>query len=335
MNKKTLSQNTLNKRTFSIILETENLETSDIKRLQKSIVSLAAQYPEQANEVLLIDSGTIPRQLLNQLQLSYPWLIIKTAPSETTYYESKMLGLEWTTGEIIVYYDSDCIYESSWLMTLVSSFDNPDIQIVGGETTTDGVGVYGTAIALCYIFPQYSGRSDLFPVNQYFLNNVAFRRSVLETIPIPTNSPLYRGNCVIHAQTLLAAGYTIWRQPKARSLHAPPNGVEHYFKRFLLIGHDLYWQKRLLGSLLFTFDPGGIGKELIDNDGFSDDPSITQYRSNLAIGIDRITKMIQRDRRHAFYLPFCLPIVMVSLLLIVIGYQITCRYPHELHDRLT
>jgi len=311
---------TRNGRTFSIILETENLETSDIKRLQQSIVSLAAQLPEQANEVVLIDSGNTPRQLLNQLQLIYPWLTIKSAPPETEYYESKMLGLEWTTGEIIVYYDSDCIYESDWLATLVSSFDNVNIQIVGGETTTDGVGLYGTAMALCYIFPQYSGRSDLFPVNQYFLNNVAFRRSVLEAIPIPTDLPLYRGNCVIHAQTLIAAGYTIWRQPNARSLHAPPNGLMHYFKRFLLIGHDLYWQKQLVGSPLAPLGKGGAREALMD------DPTINRQRSNLAIGIDRITKMIQRDRRHAFYLPFCLPIVMVSVLLIAIGYQITCRY---------
>ena len=67
-----------------------------------------------------------------------------------------MLGLEWTTGEIIVYYDSDCIYEGDWLATLVGSFDNGNIQIVCGETTTDGIGLYGTAIALCYVFPQYS-----------------------------------------------------------------------------------------------------------------------------------------------------------------------------------
>ncbi len=328
---------TMNEITFSIILETENLETSDIKRLQKSIVSLAAQSPEQANEVVLIDSGNTPRQVLNQLQLRYPWLTIKSAPPETEYYESKMLGIKWTTGEIIVYYDSDCIYEGDWLATLVGSFDNVNIQIVCGETTTDGIGLYGTAIALCYVFPQYSGRSDLFSVNQYFLNNVAFRRSVLEAIPIPTNLPLYRGNCVIHAQTLLAAGYTIWRQPKARSLHAPPNGLGHYFKRFLLIGHDLYWQKQLVGgSPLAALGKREIREELIDDrDEFSDDPTISEQRSNLAIGLDRITKMIQRDRRHAFYLPFCLPIVLVSVLLIAIGYQITCRHPHELRDRLT
>ena len=320
---------TMNQRTFSIILETENLATSDIKGLQKSIASLAAQFPEQANEILLIDSGNTPKELLESLQLSYPWLKIKTVPLETEYYESKMLGFEWTTGEIVVYYDSDCIYERNWLTTLISSFDNVNIQIVGGETTTDGVGLYETAMALCYVFPQYSGRSNLFSVNQYFLNNVAFRRSVLEAIPIPTNLPLYRGNCVIHAQTLLAAGYTIWRQPKARSLHAPPNGLNHWFKRFLLIGHDLYWQRRLVRSPLAPLGRGGTREELID------DPTVGQRRSNLSIGIDRIIKMIRRDRRHVFYLPFCLPIVMVSVLLIIVAYQITCRYPHQLRDRLT
>ena len=104
----------------------------------------------------------------------------------------------------------------------------------------------------------------------------------------------------------------------------------------MLIGHDLYWQKQLVGSPLAPLGKGGIREELIDDsDEFSDDPTITEQRSNLVIGLDRITKMIQRDRRHAFYLPFCLPIVMVSVLLIAIGYQITCRHPHQLCDRLT
>jgi glycosyltransferase involved in cell wall biosynthesis len=307
---------------FSIVLETENLETSDIKGLQKSIASLADQNIEKANEVLLINSGNTPPNLLLQLRSSYPWLTIKTAPPETEYYKSKMLGLEWTTGDIIVYYDSDCIYDRNWLTAILKHFDNPDIHVVGGETTTDGVGFYGTAMALCYIFPQYSGLKNLVPVKQYFLNNVAFRRSLLETIPIPTNLPLYRGNCVIHAKMLLAAGYTIWRQPEARSLHAPPNGWEHYFQRFLLIGHDWYWQERLIGK---RAEDGNLEK--------SDDPTMTR-QSKLAVGIDRISKMIQRDRRHAFYLPFCLPIVVFSVLLIAIGYQITTRRPHYLRDRI-
>ena len=318
-------------KTFSIILETENLETSDLLGLTQSIATLNYQIPspELANEVLLIDSGNTPEALLIQLQATYPWLMVKTAPADTSYYESKMLGAQWATGEIVVYYDSDCLYDRHWLSSILESFNSPEIQVVGGETTTDGVGVYGTAMALCYIFPQYSndvtsGEQTLLPSSQYFLNNVAFRRSFLLEHPISTALPLYRGNCVIHAQDLIASGHTIWRQPKARSLHAPPNGFKHFFTRFLLIGHDLYWQKKLLEKRSV------IQKKPLEQK--SDDPSISG-RSKLSIGFDRITKMINRDRRHAFFLPICLPIVMVAVLLIVIGYQITLRRPHYLLNR--
>lgn len=318
-------------KTFSIILETENLETSDLLGLTRAIATLNHQIPspELANEVLLIDSGNTPKALLTQLQATYPWLMVKTAPEDTSYYESKMLGAQWATGEIVVYYDSDCLYDRHWLSSILESFNSPLIQVVGGETTTDGVGIYGTAMALCYIFPQYSNdktseEKTLLPSSQYFLNNVAFRRSFLLENPIPTALPLYRGNCVIHAQDLIASGHTIWRQPKARSLHAPPNGFKHFVVRFLLIGHDLYWQKKLLEKRSVTQK-----KPLAQG---SDDPCISN-QSKLSIGLDRIVKMINRDRRHAFFLPLCLPIVVVAVLLIVISYQITLHRPHYLLNR--
>ena len=108
-------------KTFSIILETENLETSNISGLTRSIATLNHQIPspELANEVFLIDSGNTPRALLTQLQAMYPWLTVKTVPEDTSYYESKMLGAQWATGELVVYYDSDCIYDRHWLSSLL------------------------------------------------------------------------------------------------------------------------------------------------------------------------------------------------------------------------
>ncbi|MBD2327175.1 glycosyltransferase [Alkalinema sp. FACHB-956] len=317
--------------TFSMILETENLATADPQGLMKSLASLAAQQPSPslANEVLLIDSGDTPPELLESLQQQHPWLLVKTAPPQTEYYAAKMLGAEWATGDIVVYYDSDCIYDRHWLRTLLQSFRQPDVQVVAGETTTNGVGLYGTAMALTYIFPQYSGESDLQPTSQYFLNNVAFRRSFLLQNPIPTDLPLYRGNCVLHAQNLLAAGHQIWRQPQARSLHAPPNGWNHFFWRFLLIGHDLYWQKRLLAKTPKSPMPKSPQGQQNPTLTHAEDPTIGD-RGKLAIFRDRVSKMVQRDRRHAFYLPFCLPIVIFSALLIYVGYLITLRRPHYL-----
>ncbi|MEB3292082.1 MAG: glycosyltransferase [Synechococcales bacterium] len=316
---------------FSLILETENLETSDVQGLLQSMASLAAQDPSPAlaNEVLLIDSGDTPPELLAQLQSYYPWLQVKTAPPGTEYYAAKMLGAEWVTGEIVLYYDSDCIYAPDWLSTMLQPFQDPAIQIVAGETTTNGVGIYGTAMALTYIFPQYSNDRQLTPTDQYFLNNVAFRRQVLLQLPIPTQLPLYRGNCVLHAHQLLEQGYQIWRQPKARSLHAPPNGFNHFFWRFLLIGHDLYWQKQILRDRHQT--PLNPPNQPLAQTRPSDDPTISG-RGKLDIFRDRVSKMIQRDRRHAWFLPVCIPIVIVSAMLIYIGYRITLRHPHYLRN---
>lgn len=299
---------------FSIVLETENLETADLAGLLRSLASLEAQDPPPtaANEVLLIDSGDIPETLLAQLCQQYPWIKVCPAPPGTEYYQAKMLGAELATGEIIVYYDSDCIYAPDWMRKILDPFSQPEIQVVAGETTTNGVGIYGTAMALGYIFPQYSGRTELTPGKSYFLNNVAFRRSFLLSHPIPTDLPLYRGNCAVHANELVQSGVTIWQQPLAQVLHSPPNGLDHFFWRFLLIGYDYYWQKKLI--------PTATNAE----------PTMSGIKGKFEIFIDRIRKMRDRDMRHLFFLPLSLPVVLISSFLIYIGYQITTQRPHYL-----
>lgn len=303
---------------FSIVLETENLANADFAGLLKSIDSLARQDPSptSAKEVLLIDSGDAPTYLLRQLHQQYPWITIYDAPPGTSYYQSKMLGAKLVTGDIVVYYDSDCIYEPTWLRTILASFNAADsIEIVAGETTTRGVGPYGTAMALTYIFPQYSGQKRLVPSPQYFLNNVAFRREFLLQHPIPIELPLYRGNCVIHAYDLCEKGYIIWRQPQARATHAPPNGLVHFFWRFLLIGHDYYWQKRILETR---------GHHKVT------DPTQSGIKGKMQIFYDRLSKLFRHDWHHLVFLPLAVPVAIASALLIYVGYLITTRKPKYL-----
>ena len=326
---------------FSIVLETENLANADIHGLAKSLASLVNQdvSPTRANEVLLIDSGDTPPELLRQLCQQYPWIQVHPAPLTAGYYKAKMIGAELATGEIVVYCDSDCTYEPHWLRTLLATFaQSNEIQVVAGETTTRGVGPYGTAMALTYIFPQYSGEKQLVPTAQYFLNNVAFRRSFLLRYPMPTDLPLYRGNCVIHARQLRLNGQTIWRQPHARATHAAPDGLSHFFWRFLLIGHDLYWQSQILSqddrpavkSSSHKTNPNGDANA-------SDRDPVTSFQGKISIFFDRIRKMVRNDRRHLLYLPLSIPIATASVLLIFTGYLITAARPNLLlktYDRV-
>lgn len=300
---------------FSLILETENLENADIEDLSRSLRSLVNQDlpPDRANEVWLIESGDTPPELLGQLCDRYPWIKVYPAPPTTGYYQAKMLGAELSTGEVVVYCDSDCLYEPSWLRDLLTPLaEDATIQVVAGETRTRGRGAYGTAMAMTYIFPQYSGQTRLTPTSHYFLNNVAFRRAFLLQHPIPTELPLYRGNCVIHAQNLLRSGYQIWRQPIARSSHAPPEGLSHFFWRFLLIGHDYYWQKRLLPAN--------------DRAAFQE----SSFGGKVQTFFDRINKMFAENPRHWFYLPVALPIAAAAIGLIFVGNLITRRQPNYL-----
>jgi hypothetical protein len=328
---------------FSIVLETENLANADVDDLVRSLASLAAQNPPptSANEVLLIESGDTPKDLLQQLCETYPWIQVHEAPPGTTYYQAKMLGAKLATGAIVVYYDSDCIYTTNWLRMMLEPFQGEQIQVVAGETTTGGQGAYGTAMALAYIFPQFSQNQKLATTTQYFLNNVAFQRTFLLQHPIPTDIPLYRGNCVVHAQHLLRKGYTIWQQPTAKVIHSPPNGLHHFFWRFLLIGHDYYWQKRLIDSGIGDQGSGirgqasrvgreAVGIEAETADVQISDPALDGWVGKLNVFGDRFTKMVQNNPLHLLYLPIALPIAMVAALLIYAGYLITSIQPKYL-----
>jgi glycosyltransferase involved in cell wall biosynthesis len=315
---------------FSIILETENLATSDVKGLVEAITSLANQdlSPVHANEVFLIDSSDTPIDLLTQLRNQYSWLTIHQASPETEYYQAKMLGAKLVTGDVVVYYDCDCIYETKGLRMLLAPFIDPGIQIVAGETITRGVGAYATGMNLVYIFPQYSNQTTLFPVKQYFLNHVAFRRDFLLQHPIPADLPLYRGNCVIHAHTLRSQGYIIWQQPQARATHAPPQGFTFFCWRFLLIGHDFYWQQHFLNQ---PHPQSSWSATLISAMG--DRIPIAGRDHPWQVFTDRICKMLTHEPRHLWYVPLALPVVIMSILLIAIGYGITVLQPHYLLDK--
>jgi glycosyltransferase involved in cell wall biosynthesis len=215
--------------TFSLIIETANLSLADLDGLQATLATLATQSlpPQRANEVLIADSGDVPEDVFQETLRTYPWARVMRLPEGTGYEELKMAGAHATTGEIIVFADGDCLYDPKWLEELLTPFSDPAVAVVGGETSIDSSGPYGLGVALAASFPARTS-SGSYRSDRYHLNNVAFRRAVLEAIPIPSRLPCYRMSG-LHAARLLNAGHTILRRPAARALHASPNGLSHFF----------------------------------------------------------------------------------------------------------
>ncbi|MBF2026656.1 MAG: glycosyltransferase family 2 protein [Oscillatoriales cyanobacterium C42_A2020_001] len=306
---------------FSIIVETENLSSSELEGLSASLNSIAAQDipPTAANEVLILESGDVPAEMIQRLCQDYPWLTVRSIPANLDYYAAKMKGVALATGEVIVLADSDCVYEPNWLRSLLQPFADATVQAIAGETRTSSKGTYGLAISLTYIFPPFSQKNTLQPTRFYFCNNAAFRRLFLLKHPIPTDLPIYRGNCVIHAHTLTQQGITLWRQPAARATHAAPNGISHFLWRFLLLGYDtllIYRLKRSPGNT----EP--VVKPVLD------------LGISLAIALFRVKQVIQRlvilileHPLRLLNLPVALVVALASLLLFTVGLIISYVRP--------
>jgi glycosyltransferase involved in cell wall biosynthesis len=308
---------------FSLVVETANLSVADLNGLHDTLESLAAQSlpPQNAREVLLMDSGDVPERVLGQVLTAYPWVRVMRLPRGTGYEELKMAGATAATGEVIVFADGDCFYERGWLEALLATFSDPSVLIVGGETAIDSSGPYGLAVAIVASFPANGCSPGLYTSDRYHLNNVAFRRSVLEQIPIPSRRPCYRMSG-LHAAALLAAGYTIRRQPAARARHASPNGFSHFIWRFILVGYD-----------------GVVVPRLIAEEARSSEKSRDQRRRALHLlrfwaveGAKKLVGEIRTKPSRILALPVAAPIMAAAVALQAVGAVAGLVAPQRLLD---
>ena len=240
---------------FSILIETENLARADDQELRLCLDSLAAQsIPlDTADQVVLLCGSHVPAGVLDELEADYPWLDTLTLEPGVEYYEAKTAGLDVSTGDIVIFCDSDCAYSKDWLESILELFrDRCDIAVVAGETVMPESTWMGAIMQLCHMFPGALGDDEQpSPTRNYWANNVAFRRDALTRCPLPIDLLLYRGHCTLHARRLRARNELIVKHPRARALHAVPNGISHVVWRFLMKGHDRahqYWLNRGVDS---------------------------------------------------------------------------------------
>jgi len=86
---------------FSIVVETENLESASQECLLEALQSLAEQSvaPMRAREMVVINSGLIESRVCETIHARFPWVTIHSAAADVDYYAAKSLGVALTTGE--------------------------------------------------------------------------------------------------------------------------------------------------------------------------------------------------------------------------------------------
>ena len=285
--------------TFSLVIETDNLEIADLAALRDCLESLAAQQPtlQRAIGVFLVDGGELPDHAFATFRHDFPWLTILRVDPGTTYVGLKARGANLSDSDIVILCDSDVRYEPGWLDALLSGFrQRPDAHIVGGETTTPIRGPYSLAFALTFNFPRFSGDTSLAPCPMYWANNVAIRRSLIAQAPIPDPAVLYRGQNLVHGLELTRRGLTIWRQPTARAVHIVIPLAE-VARRYVILGRDAASLARL------TRDQSGQRSLVAMPPDRPEDSQIGKL-------FGRISQVVRANPRHAALLPFAAPIVV-------------------------
>jgi glycosyltransferase involved in cell wall biosynthesis len=300
---------------FSVVIETENLGMAGVEDLRDTLDSLKKQtYPiTNAKEVLIIAAGHVSDETLNTLQSDYPWLVVHREDKKLEYTESKMRGAELATADIVLFADSDVVYDVTWLENILYGFVAcPGTSIVSGETRIRGTSIYSKGIQLVWMMNMQYRKNHPIPTNHFHLNNFGIKRSVMLTTPFFLGLPVYRANTVEWKKQLFYKGYGAMRVPNARGYHLPPGNIADWWYRMLVFGADAV----VKADFYFGYNATVIEK-------FS--PLRRLSRIPLFIGfkiytlIKRAFVMVREKPHSIVTVVASIPVVMASLIVSIIG----------------
>ena len=248
--------------TFSIAIETENLGMAGIEDLEKTIASLETQsYPvHEVKEIFIIIGSRISNDTLSFFRTKYPWLTIQVEDKDLSYVEAKMRGAEIATGDIVVFADSDVVYDDTWLLNMLYVFIySPGTAVATGETRIGISSIYKLAIQFTWMMDLFFKQKYPRPVKDFHLNSLAIKRDVMLSVPFLNGFPVYRANIVEWKKQLMFRGYSIMRVPFSEGRHAPPGNFIDWWYRMLISGADAIVKADLYfypdGSVVEKFSP--------------------------------------------------------------------------------
>ncbi|HKC04367.1 MAG TPA: glycosyltransferase [Patescibacteria group bacterium] len=304
-------------KSFSIVLETENLGMAGVEDLEKSLNSLKSQkYPiKKAKEVLIIAGGHVSEDVQKRLKKKYPWVTIKKTKEHLDYVGAKAVGSKIAKGDILIFVDSDSVYEKGWLGNMLKVFsDFPDADVVSGNTEPRINSNYAMSLTLAWMFIIRGPIRKTKEVYEVPMNNFAIKRNALLKVPLPKNLPFYRSGS-IWKNWLIENGLKIYTTPNVMGYHATPANLRDWWYRMLINGRDFV----ALGDYTFK------GMKLIEK------KSVLKRFMNLVAWSGwktlqvfvNVYKTVNKDKKTIQYLLLGVPFALLDVSIIILGSLIT------------
>jgi glycosyltransferase involved in cell wall biosynthesis len=257
------------KRKIGVIVEWDNARLSDVERAREMLMRLTSQAREIADrssytfELLLIyDPEEIPAEVPETVvgrcvdRSRWPGCVrILQAPS-LSYYAQKNFGVTQTDADIIVFVDSDVVPDHGWLQQLLSALDNPEVEIVAGETYLATGSFYERLCAAFWMFDVRRDGEGIYASRRFYANNVALRREIAEQFPFP-EAETFRGQCATLGRELRSRGLTVHKIRSAAVSHPPPEGLRHFIRRGICHGHDTLLNQSIWNKSAISRTPIG------------------------------------------------------------------------------
>jgi len=242
----------------SIIIEWENVLLSEMKRcttMLKVLYEQALALKLSAEIIILsnpeqVSSETVRLIVNENIQLNTKSSVVVRFEEAIGchYYELKNYGAGLADGEILVFVDTDVIPEDGWLYELTAPLlENPDVNVVAGNTYIDPVDGINKAFALGWFFPMRETQPNIKKHGkEFYANNVAFRKTLFDEYPFPPMpSGMTRGACEMLAEKLIEKNISIWINSAAQTNHPAPKGWWHFSVRALANGRDRLLRKKM------------------------------------------------------------------------------------------
>jgi hypothetical protein len=236
--------------TFSMVIEWENAVLSELDRTREMLGELHQQLGEVVERgyprpeiIILHDKDDVEPRLVEEVVAkvaplaAWPAEVRIIAAEGLEYVEQKNFGAKQSDSDLIFFLDSDVIPEPGWLAGLLEAFQDPEVQVVGGNTYISPEGFFGKAFALFWFFPMRVEGSGLRRADGFWANNVAFRREIFEAFPFP-DMPSFRVQVTALKQELRKQGVGVFLQQGSRVSHPAPNGLRHFVARAICQGSD-------------------------------------------------------------------------------------------------
>jgi GT2 family glycosyltransferase len=215
---------------LSVVLELDNVLHSEVSRARTTLTRVLDQIREARLEdrvevLVMYDETAVRRddaeQIVADAVRAHPFVRL-VAVHGLRYFSLKNEGARRTTGELLVFVDSDCLPEADWLRQLLAPFDRADVDVVTGNSYVDRDTFYAKTFAAGWYFPARLPDGPLTTVPTTFANTLAMRRHIFEKYPFPEVTTLYMGQGVTWNRTLAEHGVPIFLNPRARVAHPPP-----------------------------------------------------------------------------------------------------------------